>query len=83
MSWNRFPKWLSAKLIKQMTPNSDHTLGDSNKKDNRQLPKVYIRLPYIGKRGTELIRNFRTKMLRPLSFTISGESMPIFLQSNS
>ena len=50
-----------------MTPNSDQTLGDCNKKDNRQLPKVYIRLPYIGKRGTDLIRNFRTKMLRFLN----------------
>ena len=62
MSWKR----LSTKLIKQMTPNSDQTLGDSSKKDIRQLPKVYIRLPYIGKRGTDLIRNFRTKMLRLL-----------------
>ena len=50
-----------------MTPNSEQTQGDSNKKDNQQLPKVYIRLPYIGKRGTDLIRNFRIKKLRLLN----------------
>ena len=55
MSWNGFPKRLSTKLIIQMTPNSDQTQGNSNKKFN-QLPKVYIRLPCIGKHVTDLIR---------------------------
>ena len=62
-----------------MTPNSHQTLGDSNKKDSRQLPKVYIRLPYIGKRGTDLIRDFRTKMLQlpntPCNITIYWDTM--------
>ena len=50
-----------------MTPNSEQTKGDSNKKENQQLPKVYIRLPYIGNRATDLIRNFRIKKLRLLN----------------
>ena len=67
MSWNGFRKPYPIKLIKQMTPNSDLTQGDSDQKDNQQLPKVYIRLPYIGKPGTDFIRNFRSKMLRHLN----------------
>lgn len=66
MSWNGFSKRISTKLIKQMTPNADQTQTNFNNNENKQLPRIYIRLPYIGKRGTDLIRNFRTKILRLL-----------------
>ena len=52
-----------------MTPNPDQsqTNYNNNNNQNEQLPRVYIRLPYISKRGTDLIRNFRTKMLKLLN----------------
>ena len=40
---------------------------NNNDSQNQQLPRVYIRLPHVGKRGTDLIRNFRTKILRLLN----------------
>ena len=70
MSWNRFSKRLVTKLIKQMTPNPDQTQTNykNNDNQNQQIPRVYIRLPYIGKRtGTSLIRNLRTNMLTLLA----------------
>ena len=64
MSWNGFSKRISTKLIKQMNPNSEQT--------HETNPKIFIRLPFIGKRGTDLMRNFRTKMLRLLDTPCIG-----------
>ena len=81
MSWNGLSKRLGTKLIKQMTPNPDQTQTNYNNNDNQnqQLPRVYIRLPYIAKRGTDLLRNIRTKMLRllntPCNITIYWDTM--------
>ena len=62
-----------------MTPNSDQTQTSTNNNDNKQLPKTFIQLPYIGKRGTDLIRNFGTKMSQlldtPCNIIIYRETM--------
>ena len=70
MSWNGFPKTLFKKLVKQFSPkpNYNNTTQDqtiTNEGVNR-LPKIWIRLPYIGKRGNVLIRNFKNKTSRLL-----------------
>ena len=83
MSWNGFSKRLATKLIKQMTPNPDQSQTNYNNSDNRnqQLLRIYVRHPYIGKRGTDLMQNFRTKMLRllntPCNIKIYWDTMTI------
>ena len=67
MLWNGFPKTLANKLIQKFTPKADQAYMSSNinnhiKDQTDQVCKVYVRLPYIGKRGTNLMHKFKLKI---------------------
>ena len=69
MSWNGFPKRLANKLIQKFTPRADQIYNNSknNHQDQTvQFRKIFLRLPYIGKRGTDLIHRFKLKVSRLL-----------------
>jgi hypothetical protein len=67
-SWNGYPRRLANKLIQSFTPkpspNDNITI---NTEDNvTDPPKIWIRLPFIGKRGNILIKSCTTKITRLL-----------------
>lgn len=69
MSWNGFPKTLANKLIHKFTPKADQAYMSSSinnhiEDQTEQVCKVYVRLPYIGKRGTDLMHKFKLKISR-------------------
>ena len=71
MSWNGFAKTLANKLIHKFTPKADQAYMSSNinnhiEDQTEQVCKVYVRLPYIGKRGTVLMHKFKLKISRIL-----------------
>ena len=71
MSWNGFPKTLANKLIQKFTRKADQAFMSSNinnhiEDQTEQVCKVYVRLPYIGKRGTDLMHKFKLKISRIL-----------------
>ena len=73
-SWNGFPKRLTKNLLKQFAPNATNNLTNNptdllinnisyiNESDN--IPKIWIPLPFIGKRGTTLLNNCTKKLRR-------------------
>jgi hypothetical protein len=72
MSWNGFSHNLANKLIKFFTPrtethnNTTHVdQADSTTPDN--LPKIWIRLPFIGNYGNTLTKKFMSKTRRLLN----------------
>ena len=73
-SWNGFPKHLTKNLLKQFAPNATNNLTNNptdlltnnishlNESDN--IPKIWIPLPFIGKRGITLLNNCTKKLRR-------------------
>ena len=62
-SWNGFPHWLTKKLTRSFAPTANPTnVNESSDK----LPVIWIRLPFIGKTGTSLIRKCTRKISRLL-----------------
>ena len=64
MSWNGYPKQVRNLLIYKLkckcnsaaSPSSQTSSTDDN------LPKVWIRIPYLGKQGENLIRSCVSKI---------------------
>ena len=55
-SWNGFSKKLSLHLIQDFALKQLYTQNNASTKElNDNLPKIWIRLPFIGKRGSNLI----------------------------
>jgi hypothetical protein len=69
-SWNGYPRRLANKLIESFTPKSspnDNTTITTNTEDNvTDPPKIWIHLPFVGKRGNILIKSCTTKITRLL-----------------
>ena len=67
-SWNGYPRRLANDLIKSFSPkNYDDAAADSmNQHDDQTLPTIWIHLPYIGKKGTLLIKSCTSKTSRSL-----------------
>ena len=73
-SWNGFPKRLTKNLLKQFAPKATNNLTNNhtdlltnnishlNESDN--IPKIWIPLPFIGKRGITLLNNCTKKLRR-------------------
>jgi hypothetical protein len=63
LSCNGFPRKLSLKLIDQFKPSATSNINDIHQ-DNpdtdptNPVPKIWLRLPYLGKYGTRLTRSF-------------------------
>ena len=69
MSWNGFPKRLANKLVQKFIPKTNQVnIMSKNSHDEETVPtrKVFVHLPYIGKRGTNLFHKFQTKVSRLL-----------------
>ena len=69
-SWNGYPRRLANKLIESFTLKSspnDNTTITTNTEDNvTDPPKIWIHLPFVGKRGNILIKSCTTKITRLL-----------------
>ena len=65
MSWNGFSRNMARKLINAFTPQ--HTKSNAQESPSSQnLPKIWIRLPFIGKYGNTLAKRFINKTRRLL-----------------
>ncbi len=71
-SWNGYPRHMTNKLINAFSPpplNHD-TAPDNNNTENENTnpnpPTIWIHLPFIGKRGSSLIRSCTNKISRLL-----------------
>ena len=60
-SWNGFPRWSVNKLIKTFTTNPSESRR-TNEAEN--IPAIWIKLPFIGKKGCSLVRNCTSKISR-------------------
>jgi hypothetical protein len=88
MSRNGFSHNLANKLIKSFTPrtvthnNTTHVdQADSTTPDN--LPKIWIRLPFIGNYGNTLTKKFMSKTRRLLKkfkvyFELANHKLELF-----
>ncbi len=87
MSWNGFARNLTKKLINAFTPHNDNNntehsdTTETATPDN--LPKIWLRLPFIGKYGNTLTKRFKNKIRRllkgPCKFIFALENHPIQL----
>ena len=53
-SWNGFPRWSVNKLIKTFTAKPSEPRRTNETED---IPAIWIKLPFIGKKGCCLVRN--------------------------
>ena len=70
MSWNGFARNLTKKLINAFTPhhdnnNTEHS-GTTETATPANIPKIWLRLPFIGKYGNTLTKRFKNKIRRLL-----------------
>ena len=71
-SWNGFPKRLTKNLLKHFAPNATNNqtnnptdlLNISHLNESDNIPKIWIPLPFIGKRGTTFTNNCTKKLRR-------------------
>ena len=78
MSWNGYPKTFANYLIKKL---QRHKLYNefSNKNcqtGNENIPKIWIRLPYLGKKGEFLIKTCISKIQRSKSNIVYQVTCP-------
>ena len=62
MSWNNYPSHVRNSLIKRQlnkTPTRDRNTDES-----KELIKIYIKVPYLGKNGEYLVRTLKHKLKR-------------------
>ena len=68
VSWNGFPKRMSTLLIKKFSPtdltSTNQTDPANNNDETQQLPKTWVKLPFIGKRGKILVQQFKKILSR-------------------
>ena len=72
MSWNGFPRavrnLLISKLKNKFSTNQSRTNFFS---ENDTRPKVWVRLPYLGKQGETLVKNCLKKIQRCLTVPVN------------
>ena len=64
-SWNGFPRWICDKLINIYTSQSSKPTHDDNITEPT-IPIIWIKLPFIGKKGYFLLRKCTRKISRLL-----------------
>ena len=67
MSWNGYPNNVSKFLIKMLRRKykADGS-GTRNMSDDDNIPKVWIRIPYLGSQGENLLSSCLKKIRRCL-----------------
>ena len=86
MAWNVYPKSIRNATINKLK-NNHKCATTQNKPSDANLPKIWIRLPYLGTQGTTLINNcirkLRKYLSKPVQFVIIYDSKKIaFFTSN-
>ena len=60
MSWNGFPNYISKALLKRLKSNSqkssDNTSMNDVKNKNEKVTEIFLRLPYAGIKGEQLVK---------------------------
>ena len=68
MSWNGFSRNMAKKLINAFTPcHTSNNMQDSDTDEStspQSLPKIWLRLPFIGRYGNTLTKKFINKTRR-------------------
>ena len=70
MSWNGYPNGVRNFLIKKLKTKYIHSStfdAVNHDTDDDMLPKVWIRIPYLGNRGDFLLKSCLNKIQRFLS----------------
>ena len=87
MSWNGFPRAIRNLLISKLKNKSDRPRTNFFD-ENDTRPKVWVRVPYLGKQGETLVKNCIKKIQRcltvPVNFIVVSiyTSVWIYTQSN-
>ena len=70
MLWNDFPTKVRNLLIKKLKAKHFGNSTPSNKPFNNNYPKIWLRLPYLGKQEEFLVRNAIKKLRRNLKLKV-------------
>ena len=65
MSWNSYPSYMIHSIIKQLQrkhENKVHEIADDS--TNKEMIKIWIRLPYLGKEGEVIVKSLLKKLKR-------------------
>ena len=69
MSWNGYPKRIRNFLIGKLKRkyNTPSSIPPQNSSINDNLPKIWIRIPYLGKQSENLVKSCISKIRRQLT----------------
>ena len=70
MSWNGFPLKIRNFLIHKLKNKVTSNINSSEQNVDSDLPKIYLRIPYLGKQGENLVSNVICKIHRSLKIPI-------------
>ena len=71
MSWNGFPKNARKSLISKLKHKHNSNQANVNNISDSPLPKIWFRLPYLGKEGEFLVRNCIKKLRKCLKVEVN------------
>ena len=74
MSWNGFPTKVRNFLIKKLKTNlcndNNITLHGNNENNDDSVPKIWLKLPYLGRQSGFLVKNLICKIRRSLKIHV-------------
>ena len=71
MSWNGFPTKVRHSLIKRLKVKFCHDNNTTlNENDDDSAPKIWLKLPYLGRQGEFLVKNLIRKLRRRLKIYV-------------
>ena len=80
MSWNGYPISIRNFLIRKLENNSAPT-SNADSKTDENIAKIWIRIPYVGNRGENMIKSWTSKIQRfltkPVKFIVSYDTKRI------
>ena len=83
ISWNGFPRTIRSLLIAKLRDNYSNQREQLSSFDheNGDRPKIWMRIPYLGKRGETLlkkcIKKIRSNLTRSVNFMVICENKKI------
>ena len=66
MSWNGFPKYVANKIIRNLVEKYNSGATSNAIDDDENIGKVFVRLPYCGPSGEQLIKTCISRIKRQL-----------------